>query len=299
MHPNDENFNKFSVEAREQLSIYLDMNSEDDYEKGTEALWTVLQRGFDFINAPDYRDEIYLLVIKLSTDNPFPPSVYLGFLIISLCLDLFPPSKGFTTYLLHYLVNAEKKQYPEVYEVQTRLAIRYSISRLFQWQENMVYGCFFMPYDEVELRERNFVRMFSVAEIGHYLASPPAIATIYSSVGLLNSLNVFPFHCAEYVAQIAYSHIFESESDPNVFLYCKNYGLFVSSERQQDYAIAEVGPYEDVKDADYTCRNLIRTVRCLRDNESVTDVVLLVNTLDLVDCVCFMLYYVCRVRWKD
>ena len=74
---------------------------------------------------PEVRDEVYLGIIKQSTDNRDEPDGRLtpqgptarGFELIALCLCVFPPSQQFEDYLEHYIREPQYKSYSDEYNL--------------------------------------------------------------------------------------------------------------------------------------------------------------------------------------
>ena len=77
------------------------------------------------VSVPEVRDEVYIAVIKQSTDNKDEPDGRLspqgptarGFELIALCLCAFPPSQQFEDYLEHYVREPQFKTYSEQYNL--------------------------------------------------------------------------------------------------------------------------------------------------------------------------------------
>ena len=75
------------------------------------------------VQSAEMRDEIFVQLCKHLTGNPDPRSTLRGWILICLCVDLFPPSVKFELYLLNFLGSASNdKAYGEY--------ARYCIARL-------------------------------------------------------------------------------------------------------------------------------------------------------------------------
>ena len=75
------------------------------------------------VQGAEMRDEIFVQLCKHLTGNPDPRSTLRGWILICLCVDLFPPSVKFELYLLNFLGSASNdKAYGEY--------ARYCIARL-------------------------------------------------------------------------------------------------------------------------------------------------------------------------
>uniref|UniRef100_A0A8B9JD85 Myosin VIIBb n=1 Tax=Astyanax mexicanus TaxID=7994 RepID=A0A8B9JD85_ASTMX len=89
----------------------LDFREEDDVMIGEgptfdrpmtplEKLHTIV--GYAIVK-PDIRDEIYCQICKQLTKNPNPKSCSRGWVLLSICLGIFPPTELFTKYLENFI----------------------------------------------------------------------------------------------------------------------------------------------------------------------------------------------------
>jgi hypothetical protein len=54
-------------------------------------------------NIPSIRDEIYVQILKQTSENPKVESTIKGWRVLQLCISSFPPSEGFKDYLWSYI----------------------------------------------------------------------------------------------------------------------------------------------------------------------------------------------------
>lgn len=60
------------------------------------------------------RDEVYMQLIKQTTDNPRPQSAVKGWELMLFCLATFPPSKGLKSFLNDYIARTTESSVPEI-----------------------------------------------------------------------------------------------------------------------------------------------------------------------------------------
>jgi len=70
---------------------------------------------------PQLRDELYMQLVKQTTDNPSEASLILGWELITMCLSFFPPSQKMfpflTEYIFLYLTGAESSDVSETFKL--------------------------------------------------------------------------------------------------------------------------------------------------------------------------------------
>jgi hypothetical protein len=75
----------------------------DDRDTGKVPRLHALKLIKNCLHAPEeLRDEIYCQVVKQTTKNTNPKSLYLGWLMMAICTGVFPPSREFEPYLMYY-----------------------------------------------------------------------------------------------------------------------------------------------------------------------------------------------------
>ena len=140
------------------------------------------------VSVPEVRDEVYIAVIKQSTDNKDEPDGRLspqgptarGFELIALCLCAFPPSQQFEDYLEHYVREPQFKTYSEQYNLPGLLRRR-------------------MYHGEVLLSFMGHLHHLNV----HCLLTPPKLTSdtsplFFSSFFPPNFLVIIPFDRCHY-----------------------------------------------------------------------------------------------------
>lgn len=70
----------------------------------------VLEKG---IQEPDLRDEIYIQIIKQTSNNPNPSSTEKGWKMMNMCLHCFPPSSEFENYLEIFFRNKNEERFSD------------------------------------------------------------------------------------------------------------------------------------------------------------------------------------------
>eukprot|EP00456_Euglypha_rotunda_P032183 TRINITY_DN2496_c0_g1_i19.p1 TRINITY_DN2496_c0_g1~~TRINITY_DN2496_c0_g1_i19.p1 ORF type:complete len:917 (-),score=227.72 TRINITY_DN2496_c0_g1_i19:155-2878(-) len=65
------------------------------------------------LKEPSLRDEIYLQIVKQTSDNPRPESVVRGWQMMGLCAETFPPTDTMLHHLYHYILkNLDDPEHP-------------------------------------------------------------------------------------------------------------------------------------------------------------------------------------------
>jgi len=79
-----------------------------DRQNTTDPLFLakdVISKALEFT---ELRSEIYMEILKQLTNNPSSPSLEKGWMLLAICLDIFPPGKDFENYLEYWIRKCER-----------------------------------------------------------------------------------------------------------------------------------------------------------------------------------------------